>query len=214
MTAAMRVGILGGSFDPPHLGHEALARAALTQLALDRLLIMPTGEAWYKTQKLSPAADRLAMCHLAFDALDARVQIDARETQRTGPSYTVDTLRALKAEQPAAQLYLIMGDDQWRSLPRWHHVEEIGRLAIICPAYRDPQVQAWGDSSQAGGQDLAGIEPPLRVRPLSMAPMPQSATAIRQSVPASVSASITLDGAVSPAVAQYIQQHHLYRSDT
>ena len=214
MTFPVRVGLLGGAFDPPHLGHEALARAALSQLALDRLLIVPTGEAWYKTQKLSSAPDRLAMCHLAFEGLDTRIQVDARETQRTGPSYTVDTLRELHLEWPDAQLYLIMGDDQFRSLPRWHQVEEIGRLAIICPAYRDPQVQAWGDTSQAGGQDLASIEPPLRVQPLSMASMPQSATAIRQSVPASVPASTTLDGAVSPAVAQYIQQHHLYRSDT
>ena len=210
MTSPVRVGLLGGSFDPPHLGHEALARAALSQLALDRLLIVPTGEAWYKTQKLSAAPDRLAMCHLAFEGLDTRIKVDARETQRPGASYTVDTLRELQLEWPDAQLYLIMGDDQWRSLPRWHHIDEVSRLAIICPAYRDPQVLAWGDTSPADSHDLLGIQPPLRVQPLTMAPMPQSATAIRQSVPVST----TLDGAVSPAVAQYIEQHHLYRSDT
>lgn len=210
MTEAMRLGVFGGAFDPPHVAHVVLARTALAQLQLDRLLILPTGQAWHKPQSLSQAQHRSAMCALAFLPLGDRVVIDERETRRTGPSYTIDTLLELRAEHPQAQLYLLMGDDQWRSLPSWHRIEELARLAIICPARRDPQVAAWGGASSPPGSDGQGVYAQLQVHPLSMPLMPQSGTDIRQRVPDSQS----LDGAVSPTVAQYIEQHHLYRSDT
>jgi len=106
-----RVGLFGGAFDPPHAAHVALARAAVEQLQLDRLHIAPTGVAWHKPLVLSAAADRLAMCRLAFGDLPGIV-IDARELRRDGPSYTIDTLTELRAEYPQAELFLQIGADQ------------------------------------------------------------------------------------------------------
>lgn len=210
MSEPCRIGVFGGAFDPPHLGHVALAQAGLAQLQLDRLLILPTGQAWHKPQHLSDAMHRSAMCALAFLPLSDRVVIDERETRRTGPSYTIDTLLELRAEHPHARLYVLMGDDQWRSLPSWHRIDELARLAIICPARRDPQVAAWGGAVALPASDSQGVYAQLQVQPLTMSLMPQSGTDIRQRVPGSQS----LDGTVSPTVAQYIEQHHLYRSDT
>ncbi len=93
----LRVGMFGGSFDPPHWAHRALAETALGQLALDRLHILPTGQAWHKARALSPAEHRVAMCKLAFGGL-LNVNFDEREIHRDGPSYTADTLRELRSK--------------------------------------------------------------------------------------------------------------------
>jgi nicotinate-nucleotide adenylyltransferase len=202
-----RLGVFGGAFDPPHLAHVALVENAIVQLQLDRVQVLPTGKAWHKTRSLSDAAHRLAMTRLAFADL-SQVQVDGREIVRSGPSYTVDTLHELQAEYPGAQLYLLLGDDQRRSLPAWHQVGEIGRIAIICTAGRDSAVRAWTDISGAS----ASSPPPLdlqhlRIRTLDMPLMPHSATDIR----ALAAAGQALTGLVSPAVERYILEHHLYR---
>jgi nicotinate-nucleotide adenylyltransferase len=108
-----RIGVLGGAFDPPHVVHVALAEAACAQLQLDALHVIPTGDAWHKTRTLTAAEHRIAMTRLAFAHIPQAV-VDTREIARSGPTYTVDTLRELRAEYPDAQLYLIMGADQAR----------------------------------------------------------------------------------------------------
>lgn len=118
MTGNPKIGVFGGSFDPPHAAHLTLARSALQHLALDRLLILPTGQAWHKQRTLSPAHHRLAMAKLAFGDL-ARVAIDAREIDRPGPSYTIDTLREIAADWPGAELFLLIGEDQARNWQHW-----------------------------------------------------------------------------------------------
>ena len=202
----MRLGVFGGAFDPPHQAHVALVQAAIAQLQLDQLRVLPTGQAWHKTRSLSDASHRLAMTQLAFGFVP-QVVVDEREMQRQGPSYTVDTLRELKAEFPQAQLYLLIGDDQRRSLPSWHQIDEIGRLAIICAAGRDAAVQAWSDSST--GTPSAALDPSLdaRIQSLKMPLMPHSATDIR----ALVTTDQNISGLVPPAVERYIHEHHLYR---
>jgi nicotinate-nucleotide adenylyltransferase len=145
------------------------------------------------------------MARLAFEAVREAV-VDAREMLRQGPSYTVDTLRELKSEFPQAQLFLLIGDDQRRSLPAWHQIEEIARLAIICAAGRDAAVQAWSDSSA----DAPGAVPhsiDARIQTLTMPLMPHSATDIR----ALVATDRNIQGLVPPAVERYIHEHHLYR---
>ncbi len=92
-----RIGLLGGAFDPPHRAHQALARAAIEQMQLSELRILPTGQAWHKARPLSPAPHRLAMARLAFEGLP-QATVDDRELRREGPTYTVDTLRELAAE--------------------------------------------------------------------------------------------------------------------
>ncbi|WP_026036439.1 nicotinate (nicotinamide) nucleotide adenylyltransferase [Limnohabitans sp. Rim47] len=202
-----RLGVFGGAFDPPHLAHVALVEAAVAALQLDQVRVLPTGQAWHKTRALSEAHHRLAMTRLAFQHLP-QVVVDDREIRRSGPSYTVDTLRELQAEFPQAQLYLLLGDDQRRSLPSWHQIEEIGRIAIICAAGRDMAVRAWNE-------ELGALQttPPLsdklqaRIRTLEMPLMPHSATDIRELL----AKEQAITSLVPPAVERYIHEHHLYR---
>jgi len=195
-----KLGMFGGAFDPPHLAHRALAEAALDQLQLDELRVLPTGQAWHKTRPLTDAAHRLAMSRLAFEGL-ARVVLDEREIRRAGPSYTLDTLRELHAEHPQAELYLVMGKDQADVLPTWRHWEEIVRLAIICVADRDALT----------GQETRFVPPPEmagRFRKIHMPAMDISATGIR----ARVASHQGIAPLVSPAVARYIEDNHLYQA--
>lgn len=104
----MRLGLFGGAFDPPHLAHHRIAQAAIHTYALDRLYIVPTGDAWHKSRSLSPGQHRLAMARLAFADLP-QAWIEPMEVEREGPSYTIDTLRALQARHPQATWYLFIG---------------------------------------------------------------------------------------------------------
>lgn len=200
MITSRRIGVFGGAFDPPHLGHVALVRSAVQALGLDEVRVLPTGQAWHRSGSLTDAAHRLAMARLAFADVSQAV-VDDREIRRSGPSYTIDTLTEIAAEHPQAQLFLLIGDDQRRSLPGWHRIADITRLAIICAAARNPQVAPWhGDVSSAA--ELTGPE----ILPLPMPLMPISATDIRERV----SRHTGVAGLVAPAVERYIHEHHLY----
>ena len=198
--AARRIGVFGGAFDPPHLAHVALVRSAIQSLGLDEVRVLPTGQAWHRTGDLTDAVHRLAMARLAFAGLP-QVVVDDREIRRLGPSYTVDSLEEIASEQPGAQLYLLIGDDQRRSLPAWHRIDEIARLAIICAAARDPQVAAWHEDASSR-QDLPS--PPIQALPMPL--MPISATDIRERL----SRQADVAALVAPAVERYIHEHHLY----
>jgi nicotinate-nucleotide adenylyltransferase len=193
---ARRVGVFGGAFDPPHVAHAALARAAVDQLALDELRILPTRDAWHKSRPLSPAPHRLAMARLAFADLP-RVVVDERELHRAGPTYTVDTLRELLAEQPHAQLFLVMGEDQAAALTRWHDWETVVALAVIAVAGR----------AATPGEVRAALPPRARFQTLALPPMPASATTIRSLV----GSGRPVADLVAPGVASYIDRHHLYQ---
>jgi nicotinate-nucleotide adenylyltransferase len=127
----MRLGIFGGSFDPPHVGHLIVADDAAAALDLDRLLFVPTGTHPLKRARIEAAGElRLEMVEAAtadrelFDA-------DAREIRRPGPSYTFDTIAELQAENPGAELVLLVGADILGELHRWHRVEELAQRARI-----------------------------------------------------------------------------------
>ena len=194
----LRIGLFGGSFDPPHAAHVALVKAAVSQLALDELRVLPTGHAWHKSRTLSAAEHRLAMAELAFAGVE-RVRVDPREILRAGPSYTVDTLREIRLEQPGAELFLVIGEDQARSLTTWHDWEEIPKLAIICVAAR-------AYSTRAEGQFNAPKAWKSRFCTLQMPLLSVSATDIRSRI-ASHQGVVPL---VGEPVARYIDQHHLY----
>jgi len=196
-TTARRLGVFGGAFDPPHAAHVALARAAVEQLALDELRVFPTGQAWHKVQALSAAEHRLAMAKLAFADLP-RTAVDERELHRPGPTYTIDTLRELKAGHPGAALFLVMGEDQADSLTRWHEWRAIVDSVVICVAAR-PLAQH--------GMAGTGLPAEAEVRLLQLPPMPESATEVRQRA----AAGEGIDHLVPPGVASYIERHHLYR---
>jgi len=204
VSEARRIGVFGGAFDPPHLAHVALVQTAITQLQLDEVRVLPTGHAWHKAHGLGDAAHRLAMTRLAFAGL-AQVVVDEREMDRPGPTYTVDTLQELAREHPGCQLFLLIGDDQRRSLPSWHRIGDIGRMAIICAADRDPDVGAWGDAHVTGASSQASFSLPTQA--LHMPLMPLSATDIRQRI----AHHQPIEGLVPAAVERYIHEHHLYR---
>jgi nicotinate-nucleotide adenylyltransferase len=195
-----RIGVFGGAFDPPHAAHAALAQAALKDLQLDELRVIPTGQAWHKSRMLSPAHHRLAMAQLAFADVP-RVVVDPRETRRPGPSYTVDTLRELKAQWPQAELFLIIGEDQARALPNWHAWQEVLQLAIICVAERE-------DLTGTASRFTALHSHESRFRRLPVSAMPVSATDIR----ARIAAHLCVAPLVFAPVARYIDDHHLYQT--
>lgn len=199
MSATRRLGIFGGAFDPPHLAHAALAQAAVDQLDLDELRIFPTGQPWHKAQSLTPPEHRLALARIAFGHLP-RTVVDDRELRRPGPTYTIDTLRELKAEHPSAQLFLVMGEDQATSLTRWREWEAIIQLAIICVAARPQSAQA--------GEVAPGLPAQAELRLLSLPPMPESATQVR----GRVARGEDIAHLVAPGVASYIERHNLYRT--
>jgi nicotinate-nucleotide adenylyltransferase len=195
-----RIGIFGGAFDPPHIGHDTLARTALMQLKLDALRVIPTGSAWHKTRTLTAAVHRIAMARLAFES-EPRIVVDSREIDRDGPTYTVDTLEELHRENPQAQLYLVIGEDQARALPTWHRWRELATFAIICVAAR-----ADSTGAQSPFESLK-LQIPGMLR-LEMPPVAVSATEIRSKVAHHQS----VDALVFASVARYIEHHNLYHT--
>lgn len=137
----MKLGIYGGTFNPPHLGHLTSARAAMEELGLDWLIFMPAGEPPHKAlPDGSPTGEeRLEMVKLACDslALGERVEVSDLELRREGKSYTVDTLRQLHEEYPGDELFLLMGADMFMSLPAWREPEEICKLARLAAFARN-----------------------------------------------------------------------------
>jgi len=206
-----RVGMFGGAFDPPHAAHRALAQAALAQLGLDVLHVMPTGQAWHKARTLSAAHHRIAMCEAAFGDLP-RVRIDRRETGRQGPSYTADTLAELRAEYPQATLYLVLGADQLLAFKSWVRWEEVLSLATLAVANRPTNIGAQALRGDAPLTDLSGVDLPFV--PLRMPLQHISATALRAKLATEPADDPSLDLLVPDAVASYISQNHLYQTPT
>lgn len=135
----MKVGIYGGTFDPPHLGHMRAARAALGLLGLGELIFIPAKQPPHKalSEGSAPAEDRLAMTELMADGLlDERVSVSRIELDREGKSYTADTLRRIHEQRPEDELFLLMGTDMYLTLQDWYRPEEIAGLATLVPFAR------------------------------------------------------------------------------
>lgn len=200
MSYVLKIGVFGGAFDPPHFGHMALAQAAIEQLQLDALHVIPTGSAWHKDRPLSDPKHRLEMCRLAFADIDGAV-VDDCETLRAGPSYTMDTLEHLRSQFTGAQFFLLLGQDQAMHLSEWHRANEIPGLAIIVFASRSLSA---GAVSGVGNENDALFA----IKRIEMPPMPQSSTQIRSCV----QNSTRIDSLVCEPVARYIANHQLYRT--
>ena len=203
---ALRIGVFGGAFDPPHNAHVALAAAALAQFELDALHVVPTGQAWHKARTLSPPEHRLAMARLAFSSLPG-VVVDDRELRRAGPTFTIDTLQALQAENPQAQLYLVIGADQFAAFRQWRQWREILDIAIICIADRAQPMCATGGFDAKFDEYADHRHRFLR---LELPLMPVSATRIRESFAADCASEAEIAQSVPEPVARYIRLHQLY----
>ncbi|MBH1957221.1 MAG: nicotinate (nicotinamide) nucleotide adenylyltransferase [Burkholderiales bacterium] len=197
-----RIGVFGGAFDPPHNAHVALARAALAQFDLDALHIIPTGHAWHKDRALSAPEHRLAMTRLAFANVPG-VVVDDRELQRMGPTFTIDTLKTLQAENPECQLYLFIGADQFAAFRQWRKWQEILEIAIICIADR-------AESMLAQTQFDAYAPHNHRFFTLKLPLMSVSATQVRRLMASGVATAEAVAKWVPEPVARYISLHQLY----
>lgn len=138
----MRIGILGGAFDPPHIGHVIIAQEAWWRFRLDRVLLVPTGRPTDGKVPAFPADERLRMVRAAVDDHPGLSASDV-EITREGPSYTVDTLRDVAAMHPGAELWFMMGADRLPTLPSWRDPEEIVRLARLAVMPRDAHGAEW-----------------------------------------------------------------------
>lgn len=205
MNKPRQVALLGGSFDPVHLGHMALAQAALAQLPVDELWWVPAGQPWQKTRVLAPAEHRLAMLGLAIGR-DARQRVETCEIERGGPTYTIDTLEVLSARHPAVVWHWLMGWDQFMNLPTWHRWRDVlarVRLAVVERPAEAPASHA-GQPKAPMPEALRGLQPQF----LHMAPWNVSSTTIR----ADVALGRSVLDRVSAPVARYIADHRLYQS--
>jgi nicotinate-nucleotide adenylyltransferase len=137
-----RVGILGGTFNPPHIAHLVCASQAASQLGLDRVLLTPNAVPPHKEARMDPGpAERLELCRLAA-AGDERLRVCDLEIARGGPSYTVDTLRVLHERDPEDHLTFILGGDIALGLPSWHEPEAVLELATLAVAERSGAIRA------------------------------------------------------------------------
>jgi nicotinate-nucleotide adenylyltransferase len=131
----LRIGLFGGSFDPVHCGHLLMARAAIEEAGLDRVVFIPTATSPFKPDSNpAPAAARLRMLRLAL-AGEADCEVDDQEIRRGGVSYTIDTVKSMAERQPGAKLFWLIGADQVWQLPEWREAEELARLVefLIIP---------------------------------------------------------------------------------
>ncbi|MCW7539290.1 nicotinate-nucleotide adenylyltransferase [Aquabacterium sp. A7-Y] len=199
LTPGPRIGLFGGSFDPVHHAHLALARVARDHLGLDRLLWVPVGMAWQKARRLTDAEHRVAMLELAI-AGESRFEVSRCELERGGPSYTVETVRELQAAETPAQWLLVIGQDQYARFDTWHGWEELLQRVTLAVAGRAGELPA-------PGPVLA--RHPHRIESLPLPAMTVSSTEVR----ARAAAGEPLDALVPAAVARYIAQHRLYSNN-
>jgi nicotinate-nucleotide adenylyltransferase len=198
----MRIGILGGTFNPPHLGHLVAAQEAYRELALDTVTLIPAGLPPHKPVEDEPGAEhRFELCRLAI-AGDNRFSVSDLELRRDGPSFTVDTLDLLRSQSPSDDLFLILGADIAAGLPKWHEPERVLELATVAIAKRR------GTAKEAVEQALAQLDGGERARFFQMPRIGISSTMVRRRV----RAGQPIRYFVPDGVMHYIETHGLYRS--
>ena len=133
----MRIGLYGGSFNPVHLGHVGIAKRAIADLALDKLIVIPANVSPFKTEQPMPW-DRVELVKAAFRDLEKTV-VDLREVERGGVSYAIDTVRQIAAENPGAELFFVIGEDSVEGLPRWKDIDELKKLCTFKSYPRTPE---------------------------------------------------------------------------
>jgi nicotinate-nucleotide adenylyltransferase len=196
-----RVGLLGGTFNPPHLAHLVCAQEALVQLELDRVLLVPVRVPPHKAVEADPGVEhRVAMCQAAV-AGDDRLGVSRVDADRPGPSYTADTLRALNAQRPGDAFTFIVGGDMAHSLPTWREPEAVLALAELAVAEREEVRRADVTERLAG---LAGASD--RVRFFDMPRLDISSSLLRLRA----GRGQPMRYLVPDAVAEYIARERLY----
>lgn len=203
----MRTGIYGGTFNPIHTAHVHLLREFSSRLALDRVILIPTGTPPHKVPtQLAADADRLAMCKIvAAEMKSCPVLVSDIEMRRAGKSFTADTLTQLRALYPEDEFFLLMGEDMFMTVERWFHPEVIFRQATICGAPRDygsfPKMIAHGEDIRKNFSDFSFIL-------LNIPYIPVSSTHIRKRL----LDNMPLQDLVTASVENYIRERGLYQN--
>ena len=202
----MRIGIFGGSFNPIHFGHLLLAEACREQMQLDEVWFVPAAVPPHKQdQQLAPSADRVEMLKLAIGGHEA-FKLCELELARGGVSYTVDTLAAIRAEQPAAELYLLIGADTLVDLPNWREPARVCDLAL-------PTAVCRPGSGELNYEPIAPLVTAERLAAMKAArvEMPQIGLSSRE-MRSRVAAGKSIRYQTPRAVEKYIETHGLYRT--
>jgi nicotinate-nucleotide adenylyltransferase len=193
----MRIGVLGGTFDPPHVGHLIVASEVRDSLELDRLLLIPSAAPPHKRGRVHAAAEvRLEMVRAAI-AGNPCFEVDDLELRREGESYSVDTLRELRARYADAELFFVIGVDQLREFESWREPDEVTRLATLVAVSREG----------VDAQEVTGGAAAFPVRPVSVTRIDLSATDVRKRVREGRSIRYL----VPDAVIEVIEREGLYR---
>jgi nicotinate-nucleotide adenylyltransferase len=210
------LGILGGTFDPIHFGHLRLAEECADALTLPEVRLLPAGQPWQRSGLITDVAHRVAMVRLGIEG-NPRLRVDAREAERGGPTYTVDTLASLREEAGAAKpLILIVGSDQFLNLPTWNRWQSLFDLAHIAVARRAneafdlaalPPALARETGVRITHERAALAQPAGHVFSVEMTPLSISSSQIRTLSRTRASARYLLPSAVH----DYIVRHGLYQ---
>ena len=216
MTSVL--GILGGTFDPIHCGHLELARETMSALGLAAVRFIPAGDPPHRAAPVATAGERLAMVELAVAGYRG-LEVDAREIDRPGRSYTVVTIEELRAENPARPLALIVGADAFLGLPTWHRWHELLDLAHIVIVARPGTafegmlplqlVREWERRYTSDARALSATPAGAFIRQ-PITPRPVSASAIRAALARGEPAAVR--GLLPAAVLAYIERNRLYGS--
>lgn len=203
----MKIGVYGGTFNPIHLGHLHILREFIRRLALEKVLLIPTGTPPHKNAPLlADAEDRLAMCRLAAREIkEAPVEVSEIEFWRKGKSYTADTLEALHALYPQDELYLLMGEDMFLTVDQWYCPETIFSLAAVCASPRSAQGFARLAEKKQELEEKFGANCFVENIPY----FPASSTEIRRLI----KQGEALSQLVPRSVEEYIYKHGLYKGE-
>lgn len=200
-----RLGLYGGTFDPVHLGHLLVARAALEELALDRLVFIPAAQSPFKPASTpTPGRLRLRMLRLAL-AGNPRAEVEDLELQRGGVSYSIDTVTTYAARFPGVRLFWLIGADHVPALPRWRDAE---RLAQLVEFVVIPRPSLGSNPPEAASATAVPAPAGFRLHPLQGFPLALSASEIRRRA----AQGLPLDPLVPTAVAEVIANEGLYRN--
>lgn len=209
-SPTQHIGLLGGSFDPVHLGHVLAARSVQQQLGLDKVVFLPAAQSPFKPPPRVSDRHRLKMLALAIDRYP-EFTLDDREFARPGASYTVHTLRALRAEQPETHYYLIVGMDAWADFEQWHAWQEIMQLAhlivVTRPDYPGSLLSAGWRKKQCLSVSCIRHEKAGKIMFLQMPAVPAASSQIRERL----KQGLPVDEDLPASVAAYTRAHNLYR---
>jgi nicotinate-nucleotide adenylyltransferase len=198
----MKIGVLGGTFDPIHKGHLIVAEQGRLQLGLERVLFIPAGKPWLKTdRKVTPAAHRVKMVKLAIDS-NPHFEVSTVEVDKQGASYSIDTMGALQQQLGSGvELYLLVGWDSLEELPLWKEPERLIELCRIAacnrPGYGKPDMKSLEESVPRIAKSVVWLD---------ITPVDVSSSDIRERA----MQRLSIGNLVPEAVARYIEEHELY----